>query len=702
MASSRFSTFIDPAIAGFSRFPESQASSFTRREAKQQESVIRKRLEAADDEEPKGNVGSAITADARKEYAIALIDYDEYEVDYVQMQSSPNQKIEEKYLRVIARELAKGLKAIHQAGVIHRDIKAGNVMVHEEGGIQIIDFGVAGQVESAVDKRATVVGTPHWMSPELLGNAEVKYGKEVDTWSYGCTLYEMAMGYAPNPRVPRHMLQKKHRLQGVPKLQEQDGYSAELCDLVAFTLVRDPKQRPSMDEILGHPYLQYSEEEYPITLLAELVDRHKSWEAVGGQRASLIQPYGAEAAEYHEIPYSKGEWRFSTIASTESVNGLDFDSPLSTVHENLHIDPIADMKSTQAQEDTMNSYFAGEPSEEASEPYSHSPYTPGPSPRSFPEGSNSVLEESAAPDGKRVQRGGNHLGALFDPSTPDYTSPALEKKSLKSKQDGSQHGSSDLPLRSQNASATDLNRSDTETSSQGSFRLSKKVSNIDTDKANRYARPTTMDWDFPSQNLAAASTTLPSVTNLQPESSSTSHPNLSEWKAGYESDIAPSPSRPPLRHAETAPSPHDFTRGSRLDMDALMGDLGDDIPNFYAPTQAQPSFDVAYPTTMPENDDGGLDLDAMMGEFTPLDEPYQGGSTNDDVDTAATSPPTFPLPTYPGAEAMAEGASEAILEADLVRMLGNFSLGLEALGTQFEQYLEDEYESTDGDGNESE
>lgn len=52
-------------------------------------------------------------------------------------------------------------------------------MIHEEGGIQIIDFGVAGQLESTVDKRATFTGTAHWMSPEILENAEIKYGQEV-------------------------------------------------------------------------------------------------------------------------------------------------------------------------------------------------------------------------------------------------------------------------------------------------------------------------------------------------------------------------------------------------------------------------------------------------------------------------------------------------------------------------------------------
>lgn len=512
----------------------------------------------------------------------------------------------------------------------------------------------------------------------------------------------MATGGAPNNRLQANVLPKRLRLQGGPKLKVQDGHSEELCDLVSFVLVLDPKKRPTMDEILEHPYLRETEDEYPTRLLADFAGRHERWLATGGQRMSLVQPYGAEPAEYHEDPATTDEWRFSTLSTNGTMEEMDFDSPLSAPYGSIHIDPIADMTSTQAEEDTMNSYFTGEPSDNISEHYSNSAYTPGPSPRSFLDDASANPAGAAAPEGKRAQRGGHHLGAIFDPKTPDYSSPALQKRISKSKPDNLQYGSSDLPLRSQNASSTDLHRSDTETSSQGSLRAGKKVSNIDTDKANRYARPITMEWTFP-QAEAAESSTLPSVPTLQSESSGTSHPNLSEWTAGYESDIAPSPSVPPLRIIETAPVLHDLARGSRLDMDALMGDLGDDMPNYaYAPPQTQPNFEAAYPTTMAESDDGSLDLDAMMGELTPLDEPYHGDSTNDDVDTAATTPPTFPIPAYPSPEAMAEGASMPVLEADLTRMVGNFTLGLEALGAQFAQYLNDEYESTDGGGNESE
>jgi serine/threonine protein kinase len=108
-------------------------------------------------------------------------------------------KLTEKFIIPIARELAVGLKAIHDAGIIHRDVKgkdshylelttladkktAANILIHEEGRLQICDFGVAGILQSKLDKRSTWIGTPHWMPPEMFstlrGEAH-QYGSEV-------------------------------------------------------------------------------------------------------------------------------------------------------------------------------------------------------------------------------------------------------------------------------------------------------------------------------------------------------------------------------------------------------------------------------------------------------------------------------------------------------------------------------------------
>ncbi|KAL8811882.1 MAG: hypothetical protein Q9223_007433, partial [Gallowayella weberi] len=76
-------------------------------------------------------------------------------------------KLEEKYIVPVARELAVALRAIHAAGIIHRDVKAANVMIHENGSLQLIDFGVSGLLQTGNDKRSTIIGTPHWMPPEM-------------------------------------------------------------------------------------------------------------------------------------------------------------------------------------------------------------------------------------------------------------------------------------------------------------------------------------------------------------------------------------------------------------------------------------------------------------------------------------------------------------------------------------------------------
>lgn len=98
-----------------------------------------------------------------------------------------NDRLEEKYLIVVARELAKALKGLHQAGIMHRDVKAANVLIHENGGLQLCDFGIAAAIEGQTDKRRTFVGTLHWMPPELWAD-KPEYNDEVDVWGYGSTL----------------------------------------------------------------------------------------------------------------------------------------------------------------------------------------------------------------------------------------------------------------------------------------------------------------------------------------------------------------------------------------------------------------------------------------------------------------------------------------------------------------------------------
>jgi hypothetical protein len=237
-------------------------------------------------------------------------------------------RLDEKFIIPIARELAEGLRAIHDAGIIHRDVKAANVLIQEEGRLQICDFGVAGILQSKMDKRSTWIGTPHWMPPEMFsarGGSTHQYGSELDVWAYGCTLYEIATGNPPNAGLRERMQIGRSLGRSIPRL-DGSRYTEELKDLVAFSLESDPATRPTMSNILSHPYIADSEADYPTNSLSELVRIYYQWSQRGGQRISLFHPGGAVAAEFPDNTSFDDDWNFSATDGFErrySVLDLD-------------------------------------------------------------------------------------------------------------------------------------------------------------------------------------------------------------------------------------------------------------------------------------------------------------------------------------------------------------------------------------------
>ncbi|KAF2154653.1 kinase-like protein, partial [Myriangium duriaei CBS 260.36] len=228
------------------------------------------------------------------------------------MKASDQAGLEERYIIPIARELAIALKHVHDAGVIHRDLKCGNVLISEDGHLQLCDFGVSAVVENDASKRSTIIGTPYWMAPEMHDDQE--YGQEIDCWAYGCTLFEMATGMPPNHKF--HPQYLKQVLKSAPRLEE-DQFSQGLRDFVAFCLQENPEDRPKAQQIVEHPYIANTEEEYPTSSLQCLIDRYVQWEYKGGQRMSLFNAMGAAAPQLssNDQQASEDNWIFSTTAN---------------------------------------------------------------------------------------------------------------------------------------------------------------------------------------------------------------------------------------------------------------------------------------------------------------------------------------------------------------------------------------------------
>jgi serine/threonine protein kinase len=235
----------------------------------------------------------------------------------------------EEFIIPIAREVAVALKYVHDAGIVHRDVKCANILVTEDGRIQLCDFGISGVLENQVSKRTTIIGTPHWMAPEIVEHlgAEfpgVSYGAEIDCWAFGCAVFEMATGRPPNANVPPHKLGLTLNLRA-PRL-DAAKYPEGLCDFTAFCLEQQPEQRPKATQIMSHPYIFNTEDQYPTSRITRLIENFAMWEQEGGQRSSLFDPnLGAQGPDELSASGPEEEWNFSTTADFDRRISMRFD-----------------------------------------------------------------------------------------------------------------------------------------------------------------------------------------------------------------------------------------------------------------------------------------------------------------------------------------------------------------------------------------
>jgi eukaryotic-like serine/threonine-protein kinase len=139
-----------------------------------------------------------------------------------------------------AQAIARGLTAVHATGVLHRDLKPANVMLRRDGGVALIDFGLAkdAALEADITDAGQIIGTPHYMSPEQ-GHGEA-IDVRSDLYSLGVILFEMLTGRKPymaeNPMAIIYM----HRKAPVPPLPEAH---AALQPLVHRLLAKSPADR---------------------------------------------------------------------------------------------------------------------------------------------------------------------------------------------------------------------------------------------------------------------------------------------------------------------------------------------------------------------------------------------------------------------------------------------------------------------------
>ena len=161
--------------------------------------------------------------------------------------------LDESEIRSVCACIVLGLCYLHSSHNIHRDLKAGNILISREGLAKLADFGVSAQLNNTISKRRTVIGTPFWMAPEVI--QETSYDGKADLWSLGITCIEMAEGKPPHFNV--HPMRAIFLIPSkpAPRLSNESQWSADFVDFVATCLQKDPQVRKNSAELLKHPFI---------------------------------------------------------------------------------------------------------------------------------------------------------------------------------------------------------------------------------------------------------------------------------------------------------------------------------------------------------------------------------------------------------------------------------------------------------------
>ncbi|CAO2819327.1 unnamed protein product [Amaranthus hypochondriacus] len=228
---------------------------------------------------------------------------------------------EEPAICSILKETLKALEYLHRHGHIHRDVKAGNILLDTNGLVKLADFGVSACMFDSGDRqrsRNTFVGTPCWMAPEVLQPGS-GYNFKADIWSFGITALELAHGHAPFSKYPP-MKVLLMTIQNAPPGLDYDRdkkFSKSFKEMVAMCLVKDQAKRPTAEKLLKHSFFKHAKppELSVKKLFADLPplwDRVKALEYKDAAQLALKRMPSAEQEAISQNEYKRGvsAWNF--------------------------------------------------------------------------------------------------------------------------------------------------------------------------------------------------------------------------------------------------------------------------------------------------------------------------------------------------------------------------------------------------------
>ncbi|CAF4530909.1 unnamed protein product [Rotaria sp. Silwood1] len=194
--------------------------------------------------------------------------------------------LDEKQIRFIGYEILEALDYLHtQQFVIHRDVKASNILLTQTGQVKLADFGVSAKNSYQDQKRNEYIGTVYWMAPEVFfceASTDNTYDYRVDIWSFGITLIEMAEMDPPHHEMRAERVGAKIRQAIPPTLKDPRRWSTDFSNILSCCLKRNPMERLTCHELKQHSFMLDAKslhssilfllEEYKATPVVEVVE----------------------------------------------------------------------------------------------------------------------------------------------------------------------------------------------------------------------------------------------------------------------------------------------------------------------------------------------------------------------------------------------------------------------------------------------
>eukprot|EP00474_Spongospora_subterranea_P004670 CRZ05128.1 hypothetical protein [Spongospora subterranea] len=155
------------------------------------------------------------------------------------------------------------LEYLKDQKVIHRDVKLGNLFLHDNLRIKMGDFGLAAKLLESEERKTTICGTPNYIAPEILDNVNGGHSFEVDVWSLGVITYTMLIGKPPFETTNLKETYSRIRANNY-EYPVAIAVSASAKDIISRMLVLEPTRRASISQIRSHPFFSFAK--VPVSL----------------------------------------------------------------------------------------------------------------------------------------------------------------------------------------------------------------------------------------------------------------------------------------------------------------------------------------------------------------------------------------------------------------------------------------------------